>query len=68
MDGECHIQSLAYTQDGVRIRIHGMSLQKFLKKYAQIPLPPYITYKPEKEQSYQTDFGKKPGSVAAPTA
>ncbi|MCX8082125.1 MAG: tRNA preQ1(34) S-adenosylmethionine ribosyltransferase-isomerase QueA [bacterium] len=38
--------------------------------FGEIPLPPYIKRKPEKEDDifYQTVYGKKEGSVAAPTA
>lgn len=40
----------------------------FFEKHGQLPLPPYINYKPEKEESYQTIFAHELGSVAAPTA
>jgi S-adenosylmethionine:tRNA ribosyltransferase-isomerase len=33
-----------------------------------MPLPPYIVYKKEKEQWYQTFFAEEIGSSAAPTA
>lgn len=39
-----------------------------MKKYGELPLPPYIEYSKEKEEDYQTSFAKKEGSVAAPTA
>jgi S-adenosylmethionine:tRNA ribosyltransferase-isomerase len=61
-----HVQSL--TDDGVQIRIVGMRLMDFLEEYAQLPLPPYITYEKEKEQRYQTYFAENIGSAAAPTA
>jgi len=38
--------------------------------YGSLPLPPYITHKPEAEDEhrYQTVYAKNPGAVAAPTA
>ncbi|HOK57294.1 MAG TPA: tRNA preQ1(34) S-adenosylmethionine ribosyltransferase-isomerase QueA [bacterium] len=41
-----------------------------IKNYGEIPLPPYIKRKPEKEDKiyYQTVYAKKNGSIAAPTA
>lgn len=47
-----------------------MSVEEALRKAGQIPLPPYIKRKAEKqdELSYQTVFGVNEGAVAAPTA
>ncbi len=47
-----------------------VSLIAKLDKIGHIPLPPYIERADEKsdEESYQTRFAKKEGSVAAPTA
>jgi S-adenosylmethionine:tRNA ribosyltransferase-isomerase len=41
-----------------------------LNRQGEIPLPPYITHKPDEEDSrrYQTVYAQEPGSVAAPTA
>ena len=41
-----------------------------LEKHGQLPLPPYITHKPDEEDQkrYQTVVAKNPGAVAAPTA
>jgi len=41
-----------------------------IKKYGEVPLPPYIKRKPAKEDEYyyQTVYAKKNGSIAAPTA
>ncbi len=39
-----------------------------MEKYGELPLPPYIEYRKEKEKDYQTTFAKNNGSVAAPTA
>lgn len=47
-------------------------IYKFLEKYGQTPVPPYIKNSPLKErelkEKYQTVFAKNKGSVAAPTA
>lgn len=46
-------------------------LASFLKKYAQIPIPPYIRNGESDESDlvrYQTTFAKEEGSIAAPTA
>ena len=45
-----------------------MSIFEIMKKYGELPLPPYIEYTKSKEADYQTSFAKKEGSVAAPTA
>lgn len=39
-----------------------------MENFGELPLPPYIEYKKEKETDYQTSFAAKDGSVAAPTA
>lgn len=39
-----------------------------MKKIGELPIPPYITKKLEKDSQYQTVYSKKLGSVAAPTA
>ena len=47
------------------------SMNKLLDKYGEIPLPPYIKKTDEiifHENSYQTQYAKNPGAVAAPTA
>ncbi|ADM10244.1 S-adenosylmethionine:tRNA ribosyltransferase-isomerase [Parvularcula bermudensis HTCC2503] len=48
------------------------AFQSFLYDHGTMPLPPYIARKRAVEVSdqdrYQTVFGKRPGSVAAPTA
>ena len=47
------------------------SMNKLLDKYGEIPLPPYIKKTDEiifHESSYQTQYAKNPGAVAAPTA
>jgi S-adenosylmethionine:tRNA ribosyltransferase-isomerase len=41
-----------------------------LERYGNVPLPPYITHRPEAEDAerYQTVYADQPGAVAAPTA
>lgn len=41
-----------------------------MKKFGQMPLPPYIRRLPERldQRRYQTVFASRPGAVAAPTA
>ena len=43
---------------------------EFLHEHGEIPLPPYITRKPEQDDSdrYQTVYAQHDGAVAAPTA
>jgi S-adenosylmethionine:tRNA ribosyltransferase-isomerase len=47
-------------------------LYRFLERYGETPLPPYIKDSPlsesERRTEYQTVFAKQEGSVAAPTA
>ena len=48
-----------------------ISMNDFLGKYGQIPLPPYITHNDSlssHEESYQTRYARNPGAIAAPTA
>ncbi len=45
-----------------------ISVNEFLEKYGQMPLPPYVEYTPEKEVGYQPVFAMKEWSVASPTA
>ena len=52
----------------------GLGFDKFLEKYGQTPLPPYIKRHANSAESladidrYQTIYARFPGSVAAPTA
>lgn len=39
-----------------------------LELFGEMPLPPYITEKPDRPERYQTVYAETPGSVAAPTA
>ncbi|MFB0964637.1 MAG: S-adenosylmethionine:tRNA ribosyltransferase-isomerase, partial [Patescibacteria group bacterium] len=48
--------------------VSGGSVHDFLHALGKLPLPPYVDYSDEKVLDYQTEFGKKEGSLAAPTA
>lgn len=52
------------------IEIESGNIDKLLKKYGKIPLPPYIKREPVKKEKfyYNSIFAKKEGSIAAPTA
>jgi S-adenosylmethionine:tRNA ribosyltransferase-isomerase len=54
-----------------RLRFSGLEdIRGRLEELGEIPLPPYITRRPEGEdrERYQTVFAQREGSVAAPTA
>ena len=44
------------------------NVKKILKELGELPTPPYIKKKLEKDSQYQTVYSKKQGSYAAPTA
>ncbi len=52
------------------IEIENGNIDKLLKKYGKMPLPPYIKREPVKKDEfyYNSIFAKKEGSIAAPTA
>lgn len=59
----------------VKFSLNNEELLKYLYKFGDIPLPPYILKKrnekhsrPEDKEKYQTVYANVPGSVAAPTA
>ncbi len=56
------------TEKWVIFRIDGVNPLTFFDRYGHLPLPPYISHTPEKEECYQTIFAQHIGSVAAPTA
>lgn len=56
------------TENGRIFDIFGTNLSEIMEEYGELPLPPYIEYKKEKEEDYQTSFAEKNGSIAAPTA
>ena len=45
-----------------------VNVSKIMKEVGEMPVPPYIKKKLEKQSSYQTVYSRKKGSVAAPTA
>ncbi len=53
-----------------KVKFFGDSIQQLIKKYGQIPLPPYMEREEEEKDRnyYQTVFAKKEGAVASPTA
>jgi S-adenosylmethionine:tRNA ribosyltransferase-isomerase len=48
--------------------IAGTDVPGLLRRYGNMPLPPYIEATPEAEQDYQTVYARNEGSAAAPTA
>lgn len=62
------IESLEITYSWRILRINNWNVFDLLEDYGQMPLPPYIEYTKEKEDSYQPVFASNPGSVASPTA
>ena len=44
------------------------SFESTLASLGEMPLPPYITARPDDPERYQTVYSKTPGSAAAPTA
>ena len=70
MVGQIELQIDSYNATLCKIVVTNSSVNKLLNKYGDIPLPPYITRKPDSKDKkyYQTIFAEKDGSVAAPTA
>lgn len=58
---------LKITKNG-RILKTNKKIKYLFHKHWEIPLPPYIKHEKDKEKYYQTIFGKKSWSIAAPTA
>ncbi|MCE2511021.1 MAG: tRNA preQ1(34) S-adenosylmethionine ribosyltransferase-isomerase QueA [Acidimicrobiia bacterium] len=52
----------------VRVRTGGQPLLKVLDEMGAVPLPPYITAGIADPERYQTVYGRRPLSAAAPTA
>jgi S-adenosylmethionine:tRNA ribosyltransferase-isomerase len=52
------------------VRFVGISAEEAIRRYGQLPLPPYISRPPTQldEVRYQTVYAQVEGSVAAPTA
>jgi S-adenosylmethionine:tRNA ribosyltransferase-isomerase len=54
-----------------RLRLEGVeSLDAFLNRHGEVPLPPYIAHAPTEcdTERYQTVYARYPGAAAAPTA
>ncbi|HXE58233.1 MAG TPA: tRNA preQ1(34) S-adenosylmethionine ribosyltransferase-isomerase QueA [Gemmatimonadales bacterium] len=65
------IETLAVLPEGYRrIRFVGASAAEAMARFGRLPLPPYIKRDPGPvdEVRYQTVYGEREGSVAAPTA
>ena len=52
----------------VRVRTGGRPLLQVLDEVGAVPLPPYITAGIDDPERYQTVYGRRPVSAAAPTA
>lgn len=54
----------------LRLEHGAASMQALLDDRGEVPLPPYITHRPNAEdgERYQTVYARHPGAVAAPTA
>ncbi|MDX1358690.1 MAG: tRNA preQ1(34) S-adenosylmethionine ribosyltransferase-isomerase QueA [Clostridia bacterium] len=61
---------LGIAKDGNRVVrfIYDGIFEEVLDKVGIVPLPPYITEKPEDMERYQTVYSRNKGSAAAPTA
>jgi S-adenosylmethionine:tRNA ribosyltransferase-isomerase len=65
------VETLEILEDGNRVvRFIGLSAEQAMTKHGLLPLPPYITRRPNHldEIRYQTVYANLEGSVAAPTA
>lgn len=64
------IEVLDWAPGGTRlVRFYGIGAEEAMRRYGQVPLPPYIRTPPQDAaERYQTVYAATPGSVAAPTA
>jgi S-adenosylmethionine:tRNA ribosyltransferase-isomerase len=65
------VETVGVLSDGNRlVRLIGISAEEAMRRYGQLPLPPYIARAPTQldESRYQTVYADAEGSVAAPTA
>lgn len=66
--GSCEVEKrIAGSRYRLRFSVPG-GLASFIEKCGEMPTPPYIKKRLEKQDRYQTVFARRPGSVAAPTA
>jgi S-adenosylmethionine:tRNA ribosyltransferase-isomerase len=64
----CEVEErLAGSRYRLRFSVPG-GLAAYLETHGEMPTPPYIKKRLEKQDRYQTVFARQPGSVAAPTA
>ena len=71
MPGGIRATVIARHERFFRLRIDGpWSLLEYLDRHGEVPLPPYITRRPDAadETRYQTVYARHTGAVAAPTA
>ena len=68
--GGVQAEVLGRHEDLYEIAFDGASVLDVLAAHGEVPLPPYITHVPGKEDEsrYQTIYAQVPGAVAAPTA
>jgi len=67
-DGKCCVEKrIAGSRYALSFAVKG-SISGYLDKFGEMPTPPYIKKRLDKQDRYQTVFACKPGSVAAPTA
>lgn len=67
--GEYQLEVLNITYQGRTFRmLSHNSIMDMLLEYGSFPIPPYINSSQVAQDSYQTEFAKQPGSLAAPTA
>ena len=69
--GEFTLRVLDRDERFVRLQLEdGATLDALLEAHGEVPLPPYITHKPDDMDAarYQTVYAKHAGAVAAPTA
>ncbi|HSJ23786.1 MAG TPA: tRNA preQ1(34) S-adenosylmethionine ribosyltransferase-isomerase QueA [Longimicrobiales bacterium] len=70
--GDLEVEIVAILDDGLRhVRLHSpLPVREAIEQYGHIPLPPYIDRADDAtdRERYQTVFGTREGSVAAPTA
>jgi S-adenosylmethionine:tRNA ribosyltransferase-isomerase len=67
-DGSCTVEErVAGARYRLSFEIDG-SIAGFLDRHGEMPTPPYIRKRLDRQERYQTVFARRPGSVAAPTA
>ena len=70
-DGSCRATIVKRDATGTTVKMESnRPMAQFLRESGQMPLPPYIKRKPNREDHawYQTAFAKHEGAIAAPTA